>query len=91
MRGLSLPGSRSTGSLEALTKRLETNGFHGRASSLSIRQIRDSSIPRDELDRFGSIENIDEVEELNLVLEHYAITWGHVNASEPAVLDLASS
>lgn len=28
--------------------------------------------------RVAKIEMLDEVEELNLVLEHYAITWGSV-------------
>jgi hypothetical protein len=31
------------------------------------------------------IERIDEVEELNLVLDHYAVTWGSVQAGEKAV------
>ena len=33
--------------------------------------------------RISSLEMLDEVEELNLVLEHYAITWG-VKLSSPA-------
>lgn len=28
--------------------------------------------------RVAKIEQIDEVEELNLVLEHYAVSWGNV-------------
>lgn len=28
--------------------------------------------------RVSKLENLDEVEELNLVLEHYAVTWGNV-------------
>lgn len=31
--------------------------------------------------RVGRIEMIDEVEELNLVLSHYAITWGSFGSS----------
>lgn len=73
------------------------------ASSLSVKQIRESVISPAELERsvlrsfsnvrygtesllsflpfllatrVGKIEMIDEVEELNLVLAHYAVTWG---------------
>lgn len=37
------------------------------------------------LGRVAAIERIDEVEELNLVLDHYAVTWGSVRAGEGAV------
>jgi [phosphatase 2A protein]-leucine-carboxy methyltransferase len=29
----------------------------------------------------AKIEQIDEVEELNLVLDHYAVTWGNLEGS----------
>lgn len=29
--------------------------------------------------RVAKIEQIDEVEELNLILEHYAVSWGNVS------------
>ncbi|GAA5912715.1 leucine carboxy methyltransferase [Sporobolomyces salmoneus] len=81
MRGLSLPGSRSTPTLDSLSRRLESNGFLGSGNSLSIKQIRESIIPRDDLERVNKIEQIDEVEELNLVLDHYAISWSHVSGA----------
>ncbi|GAA6006150.1 hypothetical protein JCM11491_002050 [Sporobolomyces phaffii] len=81
MRGLSLPGAASTPTLASLSRRLRSNGFAGPSDSLSIKQIRESIIPLDELERVNKIEQIDEVEELNLVLDHYAVTWGHVGSS----------
>ena len=38
--------------------------------------------------RVALIERLDEVEELNLVLDHYAVTWGSVQA-EPGEVGLA--
>ncbi|KAL8278440.1 hypothetical protein RQP46_009130 [Phenoliferia psychrophenolica] len=78
-RNLALPGAATTPSLDSLSGRLLTAGF-ATASSLSIKQIRESVIAPDELARVGRIEMIDEVEELNLVLSHYAITWGSFGA-----------
>ncbi|GAA5975421.1 hypothetical protein JCM5350_006474 [Sporobolomyces pararoseus] len=88
MRGLSLPGSGETLTLQSLTQRLRTNGFAGSCDSLSIKQIRESIIPQDELERVNKIEQIDEVEELNLVLDHYAVTWGHVSSTQSSVIAL---
>ncbi|GAA5965090.1 hypothetical protein JCM3765_004853 [Sporobolomyces pararoseus] len=88
MRGLSLPGSGETLTLKSLSQRLQSNGFAGFCDSLSIKQIRESIIPQDELERVNKIEQIDEVEELNLVLDHYAVTWGHVSSTQSSVLAL---
>ncbi|BGP57235.1 hypothetical protein JCM8202_005328 [Rhodotorula sphaerocarpa] len=77
-RSLALPGADSTPTLEALTRRLAAAGAQGSVGAKSIKQIRDECIPRDELQRVAKIEQIDEVEELNLVLEHYAVSWANV-------------
>lgn len=45
---------------------------------LSLRVLASYELTQDR--RVAKIEMIDEVEELNLVLEHYAITWGSVGA-----------
>ncbi|GAA5901129.1 hypothetical protein JCM5296_006279 [Sporobolomyces johnsonii] len=82
MRGLTLPGADSTPTLDSLTQRLGRNGFAGPAHTLSIKQIRSGCIPAAELERVNKIEQIDEVEELNLVLDHYAVTWGTVAPPE---------
>ncbi|GAA5883007.1 hypothetical protein JCM3774_001757 [Rhodotorula dairenensis] len=79
LRSLTLPGAESTPTLSSLTDRLVAAGCTPSGSgALSIKQIRDDVIPVDELERVTKIEQIDEVEELNLVLEHYAVSWGTV-------------
>ncbi|BGP02217.1 Leucine carboxyl methyltransferase 1 [Rhodotorula toruloides ATCC 204091] len=78
LRSLTLPGADSTPSLASLTSRLEKNGINGSTGSMSVREIRDEVVPVKEKERVSKLENLDEVEELNLVLEHYAVTWGNV-------------
>jgi hypothetical protein len=80
-RNLSLPSASSTPSLSSLSTRLLSAGFN-LAYNLSLREIRDSVIPIDEIARVNGIEQLDEVEELNLVLEHYAISYGFVGDTE---------
>ncbi|GAA5939411.1 uncharacterized protein JCM15063_006172, partial [Sporobolomyces koalae] len=92
MRGLSLPGADSTPDLASLTSRLEANGFEGTTTgAISIKQIRESVLPRDEVDRVNKIEQIDEVEELNLVLDHYAVSWGTVTLGSKPRIALTST
>ncbi|GAA5915756.1 hypothetical protein JCM6882_003846 [Rhodosporidiobolus microsporus] len=81
-RNLSLPGASSTPTLSSLTERLERNGVKGECGALSVKEIREGVVPADERERVTKIEQIDEVEELNLVLSHYAVAWGNVSAAE---------
>ncbi|GAA5991652.1 hypothetical protein JCM10908_001074 [Rhodotorula pacifica] len=83
LRSLSLPGADSTPSLSSLTDRLATAGVNGSKGALSVKQIREGVIPVEEIDRVAKIEQIDEVEELNLVLDHYAVSWGNVSPCGP--------
>ncbi|GAA6013679.1 hypothetical protein JCM10207_004817 [Rhodosporidiobolus poonsookiae] len=84
MRNLSLPGAASTPSLASLTDRLRRNGLKGTCGALSVREIRERCVPVEENERVAKLEPLDEVEELNLVLEHYAVSWGNV-CSDDAV------
>jgi [phosphatase 2A protein]-leucine-carboxy methyltransferase len=43
---------------------------------LTLREIRRTYIEPRELRRIAQLEMLDEVEELELVLDHYAISWG---------------
>ncbi|GAA6005067.1 leucine carboxy methyltransferase [Rhodotorula paludigena] len=81
VRSISLPGASSTPSLASLTERLRRAGVRGETGALSVRQIRDRCIDADEVERVARIEQLDEVEELNLVLEHYAVAWGNLRPS----------
>ncbi|SCZ89094.1 BZ3500_MvSof-1268-A1-R1_Chr1-1g00951 [Microbotryum saponariae] len=80
-RNLVLPAASSTPTLESLNTRLKENGF-AQAESRTIEQIRRDVIPQEEIQRVNKLEQIDEVEELNLVLGHYAITMGNVRGDE---------
>ncbi|KAG1802924.1 S-adenosyl-L-methionine-dependent methyltransferase [Suillus plorans] len=83
-RNVSLPGAKPYPSLESLPARFLRHGFTS-AKALTLRNIRSNYIEPSELERISSLEMLDEVEELNLVLEHYAITWG-MKASSAATV-----
>ncbi|KAJ7594892.1 S-adenosyl-L-methionine-dependent methyltransferase [Mycena floridula] len=74
-RNVSLPGAEPYPDVESLPNRFLSLGF-SKASALTLRDIRRTVILVEELQRISKLEMLDEVEELDLVLEHYAITWG---------------
>ncbi|KAH7928678.1 leucine carboxyl methyltransferase [Leucogyrophana mollusca] len=74
-RNVTLPGATPYPSLSTLPARFINHGFTT-AKALTLRNIRRDYLGPSELERISSLEMLDEVEELNLVLEHYAITWG---------------
>ncbi|GAA5842037.1 hypothetical protein JCM9279_002763 [Rhodotorula babjevae] len=81
-RGLSLPGAPATPTHKSLEERLVRAGARGEVGSRTVRAIRERCLPREELERVNAIERIDEVEELNLVLEHYAVSWANLLPSD---------
>nr|GAT48584.1 predicted protein [Mycena chlorophos] len=74
-RNVSLPGAAPYPSMESLPTRFTSVGFSA-AQALTLKDIRKSYIPTSELERIAHLELVDEIEELELVLDHYAITWG---------------
>ncbi|KAJ3760683.1 S-adenosyl-L-methionine-dependent methyltransferase [Lentinula raphanica] len=74
-RNVSLPGADPYPNVESLPSRF-LNLDYTSAHALTLKDIRRDYIGADELDRISKLEMLDEVEELDLVLEHYAITWG---------------
>jgi len=84
-RNVSLPGAKPYPSLESLPARFLSRGFTS-AKALTLRNIRSSYIGPSELERISRLEMLDEVEELNLVLEHYAITWSVMVSSSAATV-----
>ncbi|KAJ7747664.1 S-adenosyl-L-methionine-dependent methyltransferase [Mycena maculata] len=74
-RHVSLPGAAPYPDVHSLPGRFLALGFTA-ARALTLKEIRKSYIPRTELERISQLELIDEIEELDLVLDHYAITWG---------------
>lgn len=74
-RGVSLPGAEPYLDLASLSRRFLDLGFTT-AQAVTLREIRRRYIDSRELQRLSQLEMLDEVEELELVLDHYAISWG---------------
>jgi len=74
-RGVSLPGAEAYPDLASLPRRFLDLGFSA-AQALTLREIRSKYIGPQQLQRLSQLEMLDEVEELELVLDHYAISWG---------------
>ncbi|KAI9568877.1 S-adenosyl-L-methionine-dependent methyltransferase [Boletus coccyginus] len=86
-RNVSLPGAAPYPTVDSLPERFTRHGFTF-SHALTLSEVREKYIGRSELERISHLELLDEVEELNLVLKHYAITWGArtfmpVNQSSP--------
>lgn len=74
-RGVSLPGALPHPDLDSLSRRFLDLGFTT-AQAVTLREIRRRYIEPQELQRLSQLEMLDEVEELELVLDHYAVSWG---------------
>ncbi|KIM40334.1 hypothetical protein M413DRAFT_73872 [Hebeloma cylindrosporum] len=74
-RQIYLPGAEPYPTSESLLDRFLKTGFSA-ARALTLKEIRKSYIPSEELERTSKLEFLDETEELDLVLAHYAISWG---------------
>lgn len=74
-RNVSLPGVAPFVTIEDLQRRFTDAGFTA-ARALTLQEIRKSYIEDSELKRISTLEFLDETEELDLVLDHYAISWG---------------
>jgi len=74
-RNVEIPGAEPYASFDSLAQRFLRLGFTN-ANALTLRDIRRSHIEPPEQARIARLEMLDEVEELELVLQHYAISWG---------------
>ncbi|CEL52565.1 Leucine carboxyl methyltransferase 1 OS=Cryptococcus neoformans var, neoformans serotype D (strain B-3501A) GN=PPM1 PE=3 SV=1 [Rhizoctonia solani AG-1 IB] len=75
-RHIELPGVDAFPTLDSQMSRYINNGFvHSKGRTL--KSIRRENIPVSELQRISRLEHLDEIEELELVLEHYSVTWGY--------------
>ncbi|KAF9446526.1 LCM-domain-containing protein [Macrolepiota fuliginosa MF-IS2] len=74
-RNVTLPGAEPLTTLDSLVARFLGTGFHG-GLAVTLKEIRKSFIEPEELARISRLEMLDETEELELVLAHYAISWG---------------
>jgi len=74
-RNVTLIGAEPFTTLDALKKRFYGVNFT-QANAITLRDIRGGYLDRAEMDRVSQLELLDEVEELELVLSHYAVSWG---------------
>ncbi|KAH9942177.1 leucine carboxyl methyltransferase [Epithele typhae] len=74
-RNISLPGVKPYPTVESLPKRFTDIGWQT-AKALTLKDIRREYVPSAELERMSRLEMLDEIEELDLTLAHYAVTWG---------------
>jgi len=74
-RGIELKGAEETNALASQTRRFTEAGM-ACAKSLTLESVRKVYIEDAELKRISRLEMLDEVEELDLMLSHYAIAWG---------------
>ncbi|KAH8830399.1 S-adenosyl-L-methionine-dependent methyltransferase [Flagelloscypha sp. PMI_526] len=73
-RNVPLPGVVPYTSKASLPSRFINRGFSW-AKALDLHEIRLKYVPQEESDRISTLEMLDEIEEMDLVLRHYAITW----------------
>ncbi|CDO78025.1 hypothetical protein BN946_scf184907.g15 [Trametes cinnabarina] len=74
-RNITLPGAEPYPTFDSLPSRFLRHGWDV-AKALTLKDIRREYIDPSELARVSHLEMLDEIEELELVLAHYAITWG---------------
>ncbi|KAI0696686.1 leucine carboxyl methyltransferase [Cerioporus squamosus] len=74
-RNVTLPGAKPYPTFDTLPNRFLQHGWDV-ARALTLKDIRREYIDPNELERISQLEMLDEIEELELVLAHYAITWG---------------
>ncbi|KAI0645218.1 leucine carboxyl methyltransferase [Trametes meyenii] len=74
-RNVTLPGAEPYRTFASLPNRFLQHGWE-LAKALTLKDIRREYINSSELERISQLEMLDEIEELELVLAHYAITWG---------------
>ncbi|KAH8981122.1 S-adenosyl-L-methionine-dependent methyltransferase, partial [Lactarius hatsudake] len=73
--GVSLPSAEAYPDITSLSRRFLDLGFTP-AQALTLREIRSRYVGPQELQRLSRLEMLDKVEELELVLDHYTISWG---------------
>lgn len=84
-RNVSLPGAEPYQTAQSLPSRFLQHGFT-MSNALTLRDIRRAYVDPAEQERISHLEMLDEIEELELVLAHYAITWGVKLPRESAAL-----
>ncbi|KAG8949390.1 carboxy methyl transferase for protein phosphatase 2A [Tulasnella sp. 424] len=82
IRNIELPGVDDDSTRQSLERRLHDSGF-STAASITLKNARVSCFTDSELERLSGLEMLDEMEELELVLGHYVISWGSTDEDGP--------
>ncbi|KAG8846787.1 carboxy methyl transferase for protein phosphatase 2A [Serendipita sp. 411] len=75
LRNVELPGAEAFPTLDSFRNRFTEAGFP-LANALTLSEIRKNYVSQAETQRIAKLELVDEYEELELVLAHYALAWG---------------
>ncbi|KAG9044095.1 carboxy methyl transferase for protein phosphatase 2A [Tulasnella sp. UAMH 9824] len=84
IRNIELPGADDDPTMASLKRRLHDSGLPI-AHSITLKNARAACFSELELQRISELEKLDELEELDLVLSHYALTWGSNDENEATV------
>ena len=83
-RGIVLQTLKRYGSLEAQAARMKSYGLEGTGGA-SVKNLWDKGVEEKEKDRVAALEMVDEVEEWELLAEHYCVAWGWRGGPEEVV------
>ncbi|CAG7854579.1 Leucine carboxyl methyltransferase 1; AltName: Full=Protein phosphatase methyltransferase 1; AltName: Full=[Phosphatase 2A protein]-leucine-carboxy methyltransferase 1 [Serendipita indica DSM 11827] len=75
VRNVELPGAEAFPNLDSIRNRFLSAGYTA-AEALPLSVIRREYVSGTETQRIAKLELVDEYEELELVLAHYALAWG---------------
>ncbi|KAG2415147.1 hypothetical protein HFD88_006338 [Aspergillus terreus] len=75
-RGIQLQTLNEYGSLEAQRRRLREQGFDSGQAAADVDFIWDRWVSETEKERVAGLEMLDEMEEWQLLAQHYCVAWG---------------
>ncbi|GAA98742.1 uncharacterized protein L969DRAFT_57516 [Mixia osmundae IAM 14324] len=73
-RGIAMPGLAEHSDPGLLRRQLLGHGFT-RSDAISLKTYRKKHLDHGEMIRLSQVERLDEIEELDLLLDHYAVAW----------------
>jgi [phosphatase 2A protein]-leucine-carboxy methyltransferase len=88
-RNIHLPTLLTYPELGDQRQRLKAYGLADGAKAADTQHIWRNWVPEEEKERVGSLEMLDEMEELNLLLKHYCVAWGWRDGGEDGVFSRA--
>ncbi|KAF2196069.1 leucine carboxyl methyltransferase 1 [Delitschia confertaspora ATCC 74209] len=90
-RNIRLPTLTTYLTLEHQRLRLDSEGFVDGCRAADVNFIWKKWVPEEEKERVAALEMLDELEELELLLKHYCVTWGWRNGSGEGTQESAAN